>query len=118
VLERNTRRYDYARDRFASETRDEAWAPAQEQLLRTMIEEQQLDDLVETTECKSSMCQLRVRFSGLTVAGAAVRIGPLTRALGDNRVLRNEGPPENRSMIIYMPRDGRWPDEPAEGAAP
>jgi hypothetical protein len=113
-IERNVQRYDAASQRFADEPREPAWASEREQIFRKMIEEASLGDLLESLECKSSLCRLRMRFNGLTTAGAAVRLGPLARAMGDDRVVRNEGPPDQRIMVIYMARDGKWPDAPGE----
>jgi len=117
VIERNVVRYDDARDRFVDEPRDEAWAAERERTLQAVATEAGIGDLVESVECKSSLCQLRMRFNGLTASGAAVRLGSLAQAIGPERVLRNEGPPDQRTMVIYLPRDGQWPDGSGAGPA-
>lgn len=114
VIERNVVRYDAARERFGEEPRDPAWAPERERALQAVADESGIGDLVESVECRTSLCQLRMRFNGLTAAGAAVRLAPLANAIGRDRVLRNEGPPDQRTMVIYLPRDGQWPDAPRE----
>jgi hypothetical protein len=116
-IARNAARYDAAHERFASEPRDEAWAAEQERTLNALVEEARSGELLDGIACKSSMCQVRLRLGGPSAAQGIVKLGTLAHALDPERVLRNEGPPDQRSMIIYLPRDGHWPDVPTEDPA-
>jgi hypothetical protein len=117
-IERNRERYDAARERFGSEPRDEAWAAEQERLLSSLAGEIGPGELVEAVECRNSMCQLRLRSDALIEPANFERLGPLVKALGSERVGRYEGTADQRKTLMYMPRDGHWPDTAADDPAP
>jgi hypothetical protein len=103
----NEERYARAIARWPQEQRQEPWAAEREQRLRLAMEQDEVDALLGSLECRATLCRLEISAQDSNAALALSNAHELTREAGSQIASGMSGGGLDRHMILFVAREGQ-----------